>query len=88
MKYSITDNGIKAKLVIEIDEIELIDAVKLVESAKVLCGNTLSVLDHKLIQLIKNEGLLQAVKYHKDQTGQDLKTSKDYCDDLKAKHGK
>lgn len=84
MTYKIKQFGDNAELTIKIAGISLEDAVKVVNMAKQALG--MSELDKTVINLIKGEGLLQAVKYYKDQTGMGLKESKEYCDELKAKY--
>lgn len=84
MNYEIKEFGDNAMLTIKIVGITLESAVEIVNLAKKSLG--MSELDKTIINLIKNEGLLQAVKYHKNQTGMGLKESKDYCDELKAQY--
>ena len=84
MNYEIKEFGDNAMLTIKVVGISLQDAVKIVKLAKEALG--MSELDRQVINLLKTDGLLNAVKYHKSQTGMGLKESKEFSDELKAKY--
>ena len=44
-------------------------------------------LDQQIIQIYREQGAIHATKFYKDQTGSDLKTTKEYVDRLIAVHG-
>lgn len=52
---------------------------------KVSGEDSLSKLEAELLSIMRTGNLLMAVKHYKDATGQHLKESKDYCDELKLK---
>jgi len=57
----------------------------LLEIEKATGASSLSKMEVELLAILKGSGLLQAVKHYKDATGQGLRESKDYCDELKLK---
>lgn len=89
MKFSITnvlESSTNVNLVINFANISLDEAVSILNAIDAKIGPNLTAMDKHIVALIKNESLLTAVKYHKEQTGWGLKESKDYCDRLKAKY--
>ena len=43
--------------------------------------------DEELAEVIRKDGLITAIKLHRERTGSSLKASKNYCDDLNAQIG-
>ena len=52
-----------------------------------LSSSTLDQIDQRILNIAQHQGLLSALKFCKDAKGWDLKTSKDYVDNLAAQHG-
>jgi len=46
---------------------------------------SISQLESELLVIIKNQGFIPAVKYYKELSGNPLKESKEFCDEVKAK---
>jgi ribosomal protein L7/L12 len=43
--------------------------------------------DEQLAEIIRNDGLITAIKLHRERTGCSLRASKDYCENIKAQIG-
>ena len=86
MNYTITGNSNSIELNMTIKGATLDEIKRIVDFVNENSGDSLSQLDKELIEIIRTGALLQAVKHCKDKTGNGLKESKDYCEELRDKH--
>ena len=83
---NISEHSNNVNLSINFTNVTLEEATAIINAIESKTGANLSKMDKEIVALIKAGSLLNAVKYHKEQTGWGLKESKDYCDRLKEKY--
>jgi ribosomal protein L7/L12 len=80
---NVSEHSNNVNLSINFTNVTLEEAASIIRTIESKTCANLSKMDKEIVNLIKAGSLLNAVKYHKDQTGMGLKESKEYCDRLK-----
>ena len=75
---------LKLSLTMEFNSLE--DAMKTLHAIENGGGTAvLTPMEVELLPMIKSGQMLQAVKHYKEKSGEPLRESKDYCDNLRLK---